>query len=204
MGNQKIPIKRARTARPHGRHPRAAAESQTQPTKIITAQISTSKDGVVLDRFRVIDQDFSEQVPAERIREVTQAVEDTLYGRTTVEQLFQKHRRFGGRQKPAAVSDLQPRVVIDNNSTDSATIIDVFTHDSPGLLYTLAKTVYDLGLSVLQARIGTRLDQVVDVFYVRDHTGRKLRDGSILQHIKDTLTQQISDFEGDDERPFGG
>jgi len=172
--------------------------------EIITAQISTSKDGVVLDRFRVIDQDFSEQVPAERIREVTQAVEDTLYGRTTVEQLFQKHRRFGGQQKTAAVSDLQPRVVIDNNSTDSATIIDVFTHDSPGLLYTLAKTVYDLGLSVLQARIGTHLDQVVDVFYVRDHTGRKLRDGSILQHIKDTLTQQISDFEGDDERPFGG
>ena len=172
--------------------------------EVITAQISTSKDGVVLDRFRVIDHDFSEHVPVERISEVTEAVQDTLYGRTTVEQLFQKHRRFGGRQKTAAVSDLQPRVVIDNNSTDSATIIDVFTHDSPGLLYTLAKAVYDLGLSVMQARIGTHLDQVVDVFYVSDHNGQKIRAGSFLQQIKDTLTQQINDFEYHDDPPLAG
>jgi [protein-PII] uridylyltransferase len=163
--------------------------------EVLTAQISTSKDGVVLDRFRVIDHDFAESVPVERIQEVTQAVQDTLYGRTTVEQLFHKHQRFGGRQTATTVSNLPPRVVIDNNSTDSATIIDVFAYDSPGLLYTLAKAVYDLDLSVMQARIGTHLDQVVDVFYVSDRHGNKIRTGSILQEIKDTLTQQISDFE---------
>ena len=45
-----------------------------------------------------------------------------------------------------------------------------------GLLYTIARTLFELGLSVSVAKIGTYLDQVVDVFYVTDQAGGKMTD----------------------------
>ena len=45
-----------------------------------------------------------------------------------------------------------------------------------GLLYTITRTLFELELSVSVAKIGTYLDQVVDVFYVTDQDGRKITD----------------------------
>ena len=73
---------------------------------------------------------------------------------------------------------LPTRVRIDNSTSDRYTIIDVFASDRTGLLYTIARTIFELGLSVSLAKIGTYLDQVVDVFYVTDQAGRKIDDES--------------------------
>ena len=60
------------------------------------------------------------------------------------------------------------------------TIFDVFAADRMGLLYTIARSLFQSGLSVAVAKIGTYLDQVVDVFYVTDQAGQKVcRRGAI-------------------------
>jgi len=47
-------------------------------------------------------------------------------------------------------------------------------------------------LSITRAKIGTRLDQVVDVFYVTDSTtGAKLPDGPRLEEIRSRLLQEL-------------
>jgi UTP:GlnB (protein PII) uridylyltransferase len=56
------------------------------------------------------------------------------------------------------------RVVIDNDSSERFTIIDIFAHDRRGLLYAIATTLRELDLSVSLAKIATHLDQVLDVF----------------------------------------
>ena len=84
---------------------------------------------------------------------------------------------------------------VDNITSDSFTIIDVFAHDQPGLLYTIAKTLADLGLSVASARIGTYLDQVVDVFYVTDSGGNKVQGDEVHDHIRLTLMKAIEPIE---------
>ena len=85
------------------------------------------------------------------------------------------------------------QVKIDNNTSDRFTIIDVFTFDRPGLLYAIAKTLYDVGLSVGVARIGTYLDQVVDVFYVTDErTGAKITDEARREEIRQRLPRRSS------------
>ena len=64
----------------------------------------------------------------------------------------------------------------DNSTSDRYTIIDVFALDRSGLLYAVTRTLFELDLSVWRAKIGTYLDQVVDVFYVTDQQGRKMQD----------------------------
>ena len=65
-----------------------------------------------------------------------------------------------------------------------------------GLSYDELETrIYDwareLDLSVRFAKIGTFLDQVVDVFYVTDTAGRKIIDEKRLHHIRERLLEAV-------------
>jgi UTP:GlnB (protein PII) uridylyltransferase len=60
------------------------------------------------------------------------------------------------------------RIVIDNDSSSFFTIVEVFTYDFPGLLFTITDALFRCKLDIWVAKIATKVDQVVDVFYVRD------------------------------------
>ena len=85
----------------------------------------------------------------------------------------------------------ETRVQVDNSTSDRCTILDVFTIDRPGLLYTITRTLFELGLSVWQAKIDTLQDQVVDVFYVTDREGNKIEPESRLAEIRRRLLAVI-------------
>lgn len=171
-------------------------------TEILTAEINTSLGGVVVDRFRVMDPDCSETTAAQRIADMSQLLASVLRDEQPVEKLFLRHKRFGQPAVPKVVAIADSRVVLDNDSSEQATIVDVFAHDRPGLLFTLSKTLYDMGLSVSLAKIGTHLDQVVDVFYVCDRDGKKLVSGELLRPIIDQLTEKLDWFEREGYQRF--
>jgi [protein-PII] uridylyltransferase len=79
--------------------------------------------------------------------------------------------------------------------SDQSTVIEVFTVDRRGLLYRLARALHDLGLLIRFAKIGTHLDQVVDVFYVTDREGRKVEDAEQLAGVRAGLLQVIAPAE---------
>jgi [protein-PII] uridylyltransferase len=170
--------------------------------EIISAQISTTTDGFVFDAFRVLDRDFSGAVPRERIDGVAAAMQKTLKGQVRVEEWFQRNRRFGTSGRLQAVSDLPARVVVDNGSSEHYSVIDVFSHDRPGLLYTLSRKIFELGLSVELAKISTHFDQVLDVFYVTDRDGQKLHDAARVRDVQSALLATLEEFEQRDRLQF--
>ena len=113
-----------------------------------------------------------------------------------------KFRSVWQKKETVALKLSRPeiRVEIDNESVSSATIIDVFAYDKPGLLYKLAKKIHRLGLVVTFARISTYAHQVIDVFYVTDQEGTKIRNRNQLQIIKKEVFRAAKDFlEPEDE-----
>ena len=87
------------------------------------------------------------------------------------------------------------RVVIDNESSDRYSVIDVFAHDRPGLLYAITRTLYELNLSVILAKIATHFDQVLDVFFVTEADQQKISDIERLKFVRELLTEKLTDFE---------
>lgn len=148
---------------------------------ILTANICTTTQQVAIDRFQVLDEDFSGPSPEFRIREVEESLRQVVSGGLSVEQLFERSRRLG--PLTAMIRDPQlrepPRVVIDNQVSETATVIDVFAHDVRGLLYQIARALFELGVSVSLAKITTHVDQVLDVFYVTTMEGQKLADADL-------------------------
>ena len=89
------------------------------------------------------------------------------------------------------INPLPTRVGIDNKSAERHTIITVFAYDRLGLLYQITKVLFDLGLDVHVAKIGTYIDQVVDVFYVTDRIGNKIEAKEQFDAIRKKLLEQI-------------
>lgn len=164
--------------------------------EILSADINTTHGGIVVDSFRVIDRDFSGEVPPHRREEVSDALRRIVSSTEPREPTFSPNRRFDARRK-GPVADLPLRVVIDNDSSDSRTIIDVFAHDRPGLLYAITRTLHELRVSVDLAKIGTNFDQVVDVFYVTEFDNSKIVDVDRLHDIRETLRARLQEFSAD-------
>jgi [protein-PII] uridylyltransferase len=164
--------------------------------QILSAEINTLRRGLVLDRFYVQDQDETGVPSTQRMDEVSEALERALKQPSDQPPAFRKLWQEKTAAQTAAVNHLPTRVTFDNTTSDTSTILAVFAYDRMGLLYTISKTLFDVNLSVSIARIGTHLDQVVDVFYVTDRErGGKITDPGYLHHIRERVLAAIAELE---------
>ena len=156
--------------------------------QIAEADIVTRTDGLVVDTFRGQDSDFKGEPPLSRREEIGKTIEQVLLGKQSIDALFQ------GRHEPGFTGPrniLGTQVEIDNTTSDQATIVEVFADDRPGLLYSVARTLFELDLSIRSAKISTSLDQAADAFYVTDKGGLKIVDEGRLDAIRKRLLEAI-------------
>jgi [protein-PII] uridylyltransferase len=163
--------------------------------EILGAEIATSTEGFVVDVFHVLDGDYSGDVPQIRIDEVTTDLYEVLNGEVSVEELFKRHRRFAPNSSKEIVMELPLQVKIDNDTSNRSTVVSVFAHDQHGLLYSISKTIFQLGLSIELAKISTHFDQVVDVFYVVDASGEKINNAAHYRVIEEQLMATLKQLE---------
>jgi [protein-PII] uridylyltransferase len=154
---------------------------------ILGARITTGESGTAIDVFRVSHPDKTVGARSnERWERIQNTVRSVLDGEIDVEQLVAVARRpsvLGERIVPRVGT----KVEIDNEVSADFTVIDVYTQDRVGVLFAITNALYHLGLSVHLAKITTNLDQVLDVFYVTDATGRKIEDDATLQRIESSV-----------------
>ena len=168
--------------------------------EILSAEIHSLADSLFLDKFYVQDPDYHGEPPQNRFDEVADALVGSLHGDVHDPPTFR--RTWPSQRESGSLMALPTRVRIDNATSDSCTILDVFAHDRPGLLYAITKTIFEQRLSVRMAKIGTYLDQVVDVFYLTDLQGKKIEDGPRLDEIRACLLAAIEVWTEDNSAPF--
>lgn len=160
---------------------------------ILSASIATLADGLVLDRFHVLDGDYASEPPAGRIEEVSAALVAALTDTSDKPPTFRKLWQAKPKLAAPVPGTPEPTVTIDNGTSEHYTILDIFANDRLGLLYTITRAIFELGLSVHVAKIATVVDQVLDVFYVTDHTGKKIADEARLEEIRAKLLAAINE-----------
>ena len=175
---------------------RLAGALASEGVEVLSAQINTLSTGWALDRFHGIDTEYDASSSDQRIEKVCDRLVQSLKHPSPD---VPKFRRIWNKQDvdKATLSGLPTRVLFDNVTSDRATILQVFAPDRLGLLYTAAKKIHDLQLGIVAAKIGTYIDQVVDVFYVTDTQGKKIVDEARLQSACDTLLETLEEFEAE-------
>jgi [protein-PII] uridylyltransferase len=161
---------------------------------ILTAHIYTWRDGTVLDVFRVsapLDPIHPEEVWRKVRKDLNQAMRREL----PISSLLMEKALPSILSAPA-VPARPPEVVLDNESSDFFTVIEVFADDEIGLLHRITDTLFRLGLDIQIAKIATKADQAADIFYVHDLEGQKVLDGERIEEINRTLLAQLEKRSG--------
>jgi [protein-PII] uridylyltransferase len=82
-----------------------------------------------------------------------------------------------------------PEIAVNNTWSDRHSVIEVSGLDRPGLLYDLTNTLSRLNLNIASAHVATFGERAVDVFYVTDLTGGKIRSVQRTNAIRKALLQ---------------
>jgi len=157
---------------------------------ILGAQIHTSTNGKALDVLQVNAPQGFLITDENRWNRITSDMQAVLEGQVRVQSLVEKRKKsnfFDVASKPR----FPTRVEIDNEVSVDYTVIDIYAHDKVGLLYSIAATLSQLGLYIGVAKISTKVDQVADVFYVRDIFGQKIHSPEKLAEISKKLQEAI-------------
>ena len=155
---------------------------------IISAQIHTRADGIAIDTFQVNDPLGETLTSKARWTRLLDALRVVLTGEERVETLLER-RRAAGRAPASAAGP--PKIALDNQLSDAATVLEVKCPDRLGLLYLITRTLSALGLDIASARIATEIDQAFDTFYVHDRQGRKLEDPETLARVREALAEAL-------------
>jgi len=172
-----------------GRFAQIAGTLSSQGIRILSAQLNTRDDAVVIDTFQVSDEQGQAIVDAEVWGRVDRLLASVISGDRDVEEiLLATHQKVS---EDLAVSLPAPRLRIDNEIASQSTVIEVQTQDRPGLGYRIAKALADLGLNILSAKLATERNHVFDVFYVQTREGEKINNSFQMTEVLERLRSAL-------------
>lgn len=175
-----------------------AAVLAAQRLSVAAAQIYTrQREGGQHEAFDVfhVRRAASVGVDGEPVDEVKLArvradLASLLAGKVTAAELLARRVRtpaWARRHSPGVPTEVR----VDNDASPRSTVIDVFTRDRPALLHTIARTLHEQGLSIALSKVNTEGEKAMDVFYVLDPSGKKVRDSERLARLPGSIRSAI-------------
>lgn len=156
---------------------------------ILEAQVFTWRNNIAMDIIRV-------RPPVDRILEnerwakLNIDLESALKGDLDLREAIDRKAVFY-KPKMRPLSKREKKVVVDNKSSSFFTIIEVHAYDFMGLLFRITDAIFRCGLNIWLAKVATKVDQIVDIFYVRDFDGQKVDDPGYIDRIKAEIKKVI-------------
>jgi [protein-PII] uridylyltransferase len=156
---------------------------------IIGAQIFTTTDGMALDTI-LLQREFPDEADEKRrALRVADTITKALRGQLRLKDAMAQARKPEYRANAFSV---EPRVIIDNTSSNKHTVVEINGLDRVGLLHHLTDALFQLNLNIVSAHITTFGEKVIDVFYVTDLTGAKIENEARHRKIEQALLQALA------------
>jgi [protein-PII] uridylyltransferase len=155
--------------------------------EIISAKVFTWLDGVAVDVFKVIP-------PWQNYQEWNRIIDQfrkSVSGRMDIASRLSTMKALkNGCQ--TIINPLQTSLLIDNDTSDFFTLIEVCAPNKKGMLYHIAHVITEFGLDIHRALVSRNADLSSDVFYVVDSVGEKIEDEQLEQKIAEKINWVIA------------
>ena len=146
---------------------------------ILSADVFTRSDSLVLDIFRVCNTRFEAVTDDKEMALVEKRLRQSLAGETfDFTPLLAKLMKRRGYHLSQEL-EFPTRISIDNNEHPVYTLVDIQTPDRLGLLHHLLLAFGSAGVQIALSRIATEKGAAIDSFYVTEAEGRKLRPTTV-------------------------
>jgi [protein-PII] uridylyltransferase len=147
---------------------------------ILDAKIGTTSDGKSLNSY-VVNGNLNHK--AEIIKSLTDYIDNI--GKT-------KFTSYSGvTPRTMKLFETKPSVSFYNNESQQYTVLELGTHDRPGLLSSVARVFLESNIQLANAKLTTLGDQVEDVFFIKTDTNVPLSTQE-QDELREVLIKQLT------------
>jgi len=164
--------------------------------QILGAEIYTNSEGIAVDTLQCCDREGKAVDDDELWKEIEEDLATILEGKKNIEEMVERQKRYIMKKKYGVIN-IPTEVRIDNDESDSYTIIEVHAQDRIGLLYDVTKILAELRLDISLAKIVTEGNLAIQIFYLTDEEHQKIRD---LERLEEIALRIKNFFESKDKK----
>ena len=158
---------------------------------ILGAKVISRTDHIAIDTFYVVEPGRGVVQNAAAQESFAKIIESALISNTDLypEILAQAKkiaatRYLYSKGGETLHSSFPPTVDVYHEISMQRTIVEVQARDQIGLLYRLAKAIFDFGFDITFARIGTERGVAIDTFYIESANHEPVEDPDRLQRLR--------------------
>jgi [protein-PII] uridylyltransferase len=166
---------------------------------ILGAKVISRTDHIAIDTFYVVEpgrgvvQNAAAQESFAKIIESALISNADLYPEILAQaKKIAATRYLYSKAGETLHSSFPPTVDVYHEISMQRTIVEVQARDQIGLLYRLAKAIFDFGFDITFARIGTERGVAIDTFYIESANHEAVEDSDRLQKLRSALTEVIT------------
>ncbi len=147
----------------------------------------TERDGYAIDTFYVLNE---EGMPIGDDEEMIARIIDTI---TTELDQLENYSEIVKRRTPRQLKhfSIPTRTNISNDTTGSASVLEVISPDRPGLLALIGRIFLKFNIQLQNAKIATLGERVEDVFFITDSDGKPLNDPKLCEELQEEIRRQL-------------
>jgi [protein-PII] uridylyltransferase len=164
----------------------------SEEINILSADLFTRTDGIVVNIFRVCTTNFEAVSAASTRKRFTETFTTLLHQETHNPEPFLKRRANFLKPRTQQLVGVPVRAYVTNELHPTCTTVEIQALDRIGLLHDLFHTINKNGLTTAHARICTEKGVAMDTLYITTHDGRKIEDTKLLQNIENEFAQLVS------------
>lgn len=154
------------------------------------ARIISSRSGYTLNSYLVLDEN-EEPIESTTAQEsIRQRLREDLLADTDIPTMAPKPL-----SRRARSFDIKTQVIFNEDEENQRTIMELVTHDQPGLLARVGFAFARQGIRVQNAKILTQGEKVEDIFYITNRNNEPVSDEETRQAIRETLLACIKPSE---------
>ncbi|MBW1615208.1 MAG: [protein-PII] uridylyltransferase, partial [Deltaproteobacteria bacterium] len=160
--------------------------------EILDANINTWTNGIALDIFKVKppqDKIFEK----EKWKKAAIDIGFALAGKLNIKEALKKRKRdYNIERDKNKGENKADNAHINNNISKFFSIIEVTTYNAPDILFRITDAIFEKDIDIRIAKIATKADRIIDVFYVRNLYGEKIVSPDKIEGLKTAIYDALA------------
>ena len=164
----------------------------SEQINILSADLFTRRDGIVVNIFRVCTTNFETVSEAGTRKRFLATFEDVLSTADYEPEKYLKRRVNFLKPRTDHGIPVPVRAYVSNEEHPVCTTVEIQALDRIGLLHDLFHTINRHGLNTAHARICTEKGVAMDTLYITNTDGGKVEDPELLRRLEEELSTLIA------------